>query len=143
MSAFSDYLEEAILNATLRGVAFITPPTSTYLALFTTDPLDDASGTELTNVTAPGYARVQIVSAGSWTAPTSPTPSTGSTVGNVNTLEFAEATANWAGPITHFALFDALTGGHMLYHAPMTTARTIELGDVLRFSAGALTVSVH
>lgn len=143
MSAFSDYLEANILNATLRGVAFPTPPTTTYIALFTSDPLDDGSGTELTNVTAPGYARAPVTSSSGWTAPAAPTPSSATTISNTGTIEFPEATDDWAGPITHFAIFDTLTGGNMLYHAVMTTPRTISLGDVLRFSAGSLIVGTH
>jgi len=141
MGAFSDYTEKAILNATLRGIAFPTPTANVYVALFISDPLDDASGTELNNGTSPGYARVAVANAG-WTAPVAATPSTPSTSQNVDAFEFPEASAPWLGPITHFALFDTITSGHMLYHAPMTTPRTIGLGDILRFASGALVVSV-
>jgi hypothetical protein len=144
MSAFSDYLEAKILNATLRGIAFPTPPVTTYVALFTADPLDDGSGgAELTNVTAPGYARVPVTSSSGWTVPSAPTPSAATTISNTGILEFPEATAPWAGPITHFAIFNAATDGDMLYHTNMTTPRTITTGGVLRFSIGSLVVGTH
>ena len=143
MSAFSDYLEQAVLNAVLRGVAFPAPSATTYVALFTSDPLDDGSGTELTNITAPGYARVGVAAAGGWTAPEVSTPATGSTVSNVAAVEFPEAVGDWAGPITHFALFDSAANGNMLFRGQLSTPRTIATGDVLRFSVGALVVGVN
>lgn len=140
MAAFSDYLEAAILNATLRGVTFPTPPASVYLALFTSSPTDNNTTTgELTTLNSPGYARVQVTPAG-WSAPAA--GSGASTSSNSNALEFPEATNNWAGPITHFGIYDAASGGNLLYHGALASSRTIGTGDVLRFSAGALAVSV-
>ena len=56
MSAISNYLENALLNATLRNTTY-TSPATVYAALFTTDPTDDGSGTECTGS---GYARKAI-----------------------------------------------------------------------------------
>ena len=54
--AVSDYLENALLNHVFRGVAY-TAPTAIYLALYTSDPTDANTGTE---VSSGGYARQQV-----------------------------------------------------------------------------------
>jgi len=77
-----------------------------------------------------GYARVATTGA-SWDA-----ASSGATA-NAAAIEFPEASGDW-GTITHFALFDAITGGNMLAHADLTTAKPISDGDTLRFPIGDL-----
>ncbi|MBN2315450.1 MAG: hypothetical protein JXM79_16085 [Sedimentisphaerales bacterium] len=55
MGSFSDYWEDKILDHIFGKVNY-TPPTI-YVALSTSDPLDDASG--LTEPTGNAYARVE------------------------------------------------------------------------------------
>jgi hypothetical protein len=56
MSEMSNYLEDALINVTLRNTAYTTP-TTVYLALYTTDPTDADTGTE---VSGGSYARQAI-----------------------------------------------------------------------------------
>jgi hypothetical protein len=126
--AFSDYLENALLNATLRGVAYIAPST-VYVALFTSDPTD--TGTGGTEVTGGAYARQAIT----FNAPTA-----GSASNSADVL-FPIATAAW-GTITHLAFFDAATAGNMLYSGQLTTAKTIATDDQLKLAAGNVTVTL-
>jgi hypothetical protein len=140
VSGFSTYLEAAILNATLRGVAFPATTANVYVALFVGDPMDDGSGAELTFVGSPGYARVAVANAG-WDSLT--VGVSGTTTSNLNDVEFLTATGNWEGPITHFAIFDALTVGNLLFSGALDSSRTIEEGDVFRFLAGELVVEVN
>ena len=128
MAAMSDYLENALVNATLRNTTF-TSPATVYTGLFTTDPLDDGSGTE---VSGGSYARE---------ASTFGAPSNGSTSNSAD-IQFNQATANW-GTITHFGIFDALTGGNLLYHGILTSSKTIETGDVFKFATGSLVVTLE
>lgn len=81
-----------------------------------------------------GYARA-ATSTSDWS-----TASAGITV-NANEISFAEATGSW-GMVTHFALFDATSGGNMLCHGALNVARTIVSGDKARFTAGDLNVSL-
>ena len=53
MAALSNYLENALINATLRNTSY-TSPSTVYVGLFTTDPTDAGSGTE---VSGGSYAR--------------------------------------------------------------------------------------
>lgn len=127
MAALSNYLENALINATLRNTAYSSPST-VYVGLFTSDPTDAGSGTE---VSGGSYARKAI---------TFGSPSNGAST-NSGAVEFDQATGNW-GTITHFAIFDALTTGNMLYHGALTTSKTIETGDVFKFAASSVTVTL-
>ena len=124
----SNFLENALINATLRNTTY-TSPTNVYVGLFTTDPTDDGSGTE---VSGGSYARVIATFAA---------PSNGVSVTNAD-VQFAQATATW-GTVTHFGIFDALTTGNLLYHGSLTASKTIETGDVFKITTGNLTVTLE
>lgn len=128
--SFTNYLENALLLHVFGSTAYARP-TNRYLGLFTAAPSDAGGGTE---VSGGGYARVAT---GDLTVSgTDPTLAT-----NAAALEFPVATANW-GTVTHFAVFDAPSGGNMLAHGALTTARTINTDDVLRVRAGELDITL-
>ena len=127
MSAMSNYLENALVNATLRNTAY-TSPATVYVGLFTTDPTDAGSGIE---VSGGSYARQSAAFA----APSNGASSTSADV------TFPQATANW-GTVTHFGVFDASSAGNLLYHGALTASKTIETGDVFKISSGNLTVTL-
>ena len=128
MSAISNYLENALINATLRNTTY-TSPTTVYAGLFTSDPTDAGSGTE---VSGGSYARKAITFAA---------PSNGVTTNSAAACEFDQATGSW-GTITHFGIFDALTSGNLLYHGALTTSKTISSGDVFKFATSSVTVTL-
>ncbi len=127
MAAFSNYLENALINGTLRATTY-TAPTTVYVALFLNDPGEGASGTE---VSGNGYARQSATFAA---------PSNGAASTNAD-VQFPQATGS-QGTITHFAIFDALTTGNMLYYGALTTSKTIDTGDVFKIASGSLTVTL-
>jgi len=135
MGAFSDYLEDAIINEIFRGTPFSAPATL-YVALFTVAPTDAGGGTE---VTGGGYARVAVAnSATEWAA----TSAGNGTTSNLNPITFPAPTANW-GQVVAWAIFDAATAGNMLFYANLTTPKTINNGDPApSFAAGALQVTL-
>lgn len=126
-NGMSDYLENALLNATLRGQAF-TSPTAVYAALFTSDPTDAGTGTE---VSGGAYTR-QAITFGA--------PLNGTCSNSADVL-FPVATAAW-GTITHIGIFDAASGGNLLYSAALTTSKTIAADDQLKLATGAVTVTL-
>jgi hypothetical protein len=128
MSAISNYLENALLNATLRNTTY-TSPATVYAGLFTSDPTDAGSGTE---VSGGSYARKAITFAA---------PSNGVTTNSAAACEFDQATGSW-GTITHFGIFDALTTGNLLYHGALTTSKTISSGDVFKFATSSVSVTL-
>ena len=127
MAAMSNYLENALVNATLRNTTY-TSPAVVYVGLFTTDPTDANTGTE---VTGGSYAR----QSGSFGA-----PSNGSSTTNAD-ITFPTATGNW-GTVTHFGIYDALTTGNLLYHGVLNNSKTIQTGDILKIETGNLTVTL-
>ena len=129
MSAASNYLELKLLDHALGTTAF-TAPSAVYLGLFTSDPTDADTGTEVSSV-GTAYARETI---------TFDAASAGSAA-SAATVTFSAATANW-GTITHIGLYDALSGGNLLFHGAVTTSKTIESGDTFQVSAGNLTISL-
>jgi len=56
MAEMSNYLENALVNATLRNTSY-TSPAAPFLALYTSDPTDADSGTECSGTS---YARQSI-----------------------------------------------------------------------------------
>ena len=126
MAEMSNFLENALINATLRNTSY-TSPAGVYLALYTSDPTDADTGTE---VTGNGYAR-QAITFGA--------PSNGVST-NSAAIEFPQATGSW-GTVTHVGIRDALTTGNLLFHTPLDASKTIATGDVFRVAIGSLSVS--
>lgn len=144
MSAFSNYTENKVLDWFLRGQAF-TPPATVYVGLLTAAPDDTGGGTE---VSGGSYARVAVTSslsnwAGSQGAgSTAVSSGTSGTTSNNSAITFPTPTANW-GLITHFALYDASSGGNMISYAALTQSKNVNNGDAApSFAAGALTLQL-
>lgn len=127
MAEISNYLENALINGTLRATSY-TAPTTTYLALYTNDPTDADTGTE---ITGGSYVRQAI---------TFSAPSNGAT-SNSSAIEFPQATADW-GTITHVGIRDAVTSGNLLYHTPLDTSKAIANGDIFKITATNLSVTL-
>jgi hypothetical protein len=130
----SNYLEDEIIKHIFRTGSFVKP-TNLYVALFTADPTDADSGTE---VAGGSYARVQTGPADAeWTA----TVGGDGETSNVNAVTFPAPTGDW-GQATHFGICDASAAGNLLYHGPLTQNKTINNGDSApSFPGGALTVT--
>jgi hypothetical protein len=127
MAEMSNYLENALINATLRATTF-TSPAAVYVSLHTADPTDAGSGTE---VSGGSYARKSATFA---------SPANGASATSAD-VTFDQATGSW-GTITHIGIWDALTTGNLLYHTPLTTSKTIDTGDIFKIASGSLTVTL-
>ena len=130
MGSFADYAENKILDH-IVGKTSYTKPTA-YVALSTADPLDDGSG--IAEPSGNNYARA-ATSGSDWNA------ASGGAIDNVVAIAFNEATGSW-GTITHFALFDASSGGNMLAHGSLSASQAITSAQVLKFSAGDLDITL-
>jgi len=127
MAEFSNFLENALINATLRATTY-TSPATVYVSLYTTDPTDADTGTE---VSGGSYAR---------TAVTFGAPSNGVTTNSAD-VTFPTATASWS-TVTHIGIHDASTAGNLLFHTPLDTAKTIDSGDIFKIASGNLSVTL-
>lgn len=125
--SLSDVLEKKLVDH-LTGAASYTAPATLYLGLYSATPSDTGGGTELTGN---GYAR-QAVTFAAYAA---------NAAESSNAPVFTAAGGNWANA-THVGLFDASTGGNMLWYAAMTAAEQVNDGGTITFSAGAITLSL-
>lgn len=124
--SFSNYLETEILDHVFAGNAY-TSPSAVYVGLFTSNPDEDGSGTE---VSGGSYARQEasfVVS--------------GNTATTDAVIEFPTATGTW-GTVTHIGIFDALTTGNLLAYAALTTSKSISSGDVFRIPIGDIDITL-
>ena len=127
MAEFSNYLENALINAVLRNTTY-TSPTTVYVSLYVSNPTDADSGTE---VSGGSYAR---------TAVTFGAPSNGVTTNSAD-VTFPTSTLSW-GTVTHIGIHDASTAGNLLFHSPLDTAKTIDSGDIFKIETGNLSVTL-
>ena len=126
--SLSNTYETNVLTWLLTGDA-VTRPTSFYVALFTSNPDEDASGTEV-STTGTAYARQSVTFSVS-----------GNTATNTAAIEFATATASY-GTVTHVGVYDASTAGNLIAYAALSTSKAIDTGDVLRLPANDLDVTL-
>jgi len=145
MGAFSDYLENKILDHVLnngRALSF-TPPSTLYIALFTSDGgLEDNTEGSQEEVSGGAYARQALDGSANYF-----TVAAAGATSNYGDIDFPVSTADW-GTITHMAIMDGLTSGNVLIWgllknaAGATTTKLIENGDQFKFRAGNLDVSL-
>src|SRR4030042_4803884 len=128
--SFADFWELEILDHILNDGAYTAP--TIYVGLSTADPGDDAA--TLAEPSGNGYARVATACA-TWNA-----ASAGSKT-NGTAITFPEASGSW-GTISHVCLFDADTSGNLLASGALTGSVAVTTGQIPRFSASALTVSL-
>ncbi len=131
MSAFSNYMEEKIVEHFLRNNA-VASPSTVHLALFESDPGEDNSGIETNYV---NYSR-QV---SSWTS----LDASGQTQ-NTDVITFpSNGNASASVAITHAALYDAATNGNLMLKGPLSTSKTLQVGDVLSFAVNAMTLTLN
>jgi len=129
MAEMSNYLENALLNGTLNATTY-TAPTTVYVSLWTSNPNDDGSGTE---VSGGSYARAAVSF-----------ETASGTAGNVlndAVVEFPAATAGW-GTVGWIGINDAASGGNLMYHTALDAAKTIDTGDIFKIAVGNLSVTL-
>ncbi len=154
MAAFTDFAENKLIDWLFRGQAIGitgasaaagTGPTNLYIGLLTATPTDSTAGTE---VTGGSYARVTVASSlTNWAgtqaaASTTASTGTGGTTSNNIAITFPAPTANW-GVITGVGVYDAVSGGNLLFYSALTVSKTVNNGDAApSFAAAALTFQI-
>jgi len=126
--SLSNTFETTVLTWLLTNSS-ATRPTAWYVALFTSNPDEDASGTEV-STSGTAYARQSVTFSVS-----------GNTATNTAAIEFPTATASY-GTVTHVGVFDAASAGNLIAYAALTTSKAIDTGDVLRINSAELDVTL-
>jgi hypothetical protein len=130
MSKFSNYLEDQITNW-LNGQPFATTLTGgVFVQLFSSDPgetgvLTGALFTRI-NVPANGFTR-----------------GTGG-AGTLTNTNIITITSNSGVAVTasHVGVFNAITGGELLFYGGLTASKSIAVGDEVKFNANQLTLTI-
>lgn len=135
MSGKSAYLEDAILDHILTSTGYTSPNASLYLSLHTADPTDDDVGTEVDDsVDDTAYARQSITFAAA----------SGGASASSNAQTFAPVVyGSGAAPytVTHIGIYDAPTGGNLLFSQGILPTRTLAAGEVASFDSGAIIIT--
>ncbi len=129
MCSFSNYLANNILNHAFGKSDYSLP--QVYVGLLSHEP--DEDGTSVSEPNTPSYTR-SVANASSWD-----TAFEGA-IENISNIIFPMACESW-GKITHFALFDAGSGGNMLAYGILSPSKTINSGDIAAFGPGDLITS--
>lgn len=142
--AASNYLANKLLDSLYRAVAF-TPPTTYFVALFTTAPTSAGGGTE---VTGGSYARVSLTASttnisatNGATTTTNPSSGTSGAVSNNAVITFPTPTANW-GTVVAMALYDASTSGNLIEFANLTSSQVVNSGNPASFPISSLQLTL-
>jgi hypothetical protein len=143
--AFTDFAENKVVDAVMRGQAIGTPA-NWFIGLDTVACTDAGGGTE---VTGNAYARVSVAaSLTAWAG----TQSAGSTIASSGTggvtsnnavISFPTPTPAGWGTVVSMRIWDATTAGNAWFCITLTTSKTINPGDTVSFAAGALTLTVQ
>ena len=122
----SNYLGNAVINASLRNTAY-TSPATVYCALYSTAPTANTAGTELTGN---GYSRQSV-------AFSAPSAATTASTGNVTFT----ATGNWL-PVVSTAVVDASSAGNILWFTNLASTQVINSGGSIVLTTGSITLAV-
>ncbi len=144
----SNYLHNAQMTQLLHGATFPSI-TDFWVALFTTVPALAGTGGVEVSTSGTAYARVRLLrqsgtgtggdaGVSGWTATGS---GTNLEYSNTADLIYPVPTANW-GTIVGAGIFDASTGGNLLYVSTLSSSRVVNNGDgAPRILAGQLRIS--
>ena len=130
MCSFSNYWGSSMLDHAFGKKSYSSP--DVYVGLLLSEP--NENGSSIVEPQSQGYSRTKT-NAGQWD-----TAFEGS-IENVSNITFTMACENW-GKITHFALFDAASGGNLLAFGNMSPSKNINSGDIPRFAPGDLIISL-
>lgn len=123
--SMTNYLENKILEATLKNVSY-TSPATVYLSLHSTANTDAAAGTELSGN---GYAR-QAITFGSASA---------GVISNTSAVTFTP-TGDWTRAVSA-GIYDAGSGGNQLYWSAIVP-KTNKVGKTITFAVGDIKITI-
>ena len=127
--SFSNTFETHVLNYVFTATS-VTRPTAWYVALFTSNPAEDASGTEV-SASGTAYARQSVSFSVS-----------GNLATNSAAVEFPTATGSGFGTVTHIGVYTASSGGDLIAYSALSASKAIAAGDVFRIPTGDLDITL-
>ena len=129
--SLTDFAENKLLNLTLKNTAWTVASGSTYLGLMTAAP--NENGTTNNEVSAAWYARKQPTSG--WNVATT----TGITNNGASTWSSVTGSSV---TVSHVGLFDALSGGNLLWYIALTSPKLFGVGGTPNIGNALLNITV-
>jgi hypothetical protein len=124
----TNYLENRVLDTFLRNQASGQVAT-VYVGLFTA--ITDGEVPTVTEVSGNAYARQSVAF----------DAASGGATQNTSQITFPTATPSGWGTIVGAGIYDALSGGNLLYWFDLDANKTVNAGDVFQFAAGAIDIT--
>jgi hypothetical protein len=103
-------------------------PAQYWIGLSRTAPNIAGSGVTEPSTTGTGYARIQLTNLSA--------PEDGE-ITNTGAVAFDESLTAW-GTVTHYVIYDTVTGGNLLMYGLLTISRSVEQNTVITIKAGEL-----
>jgi hypothetical protein len=138
--AFSQYLADRILTW-VKGVSFPAALSNVHISIHSGNPgvngtVDDAT----TSVT--GTANRTTVASSAFSAVGNASGG-GREITNSYVVQITTNAANGSTvTLTHFGVWDAVTGGNFLASGELTTPVSVQQGDTVQFNVGAMAIRV-
>jgi len=134
MSAFSNYMEEAIVKYFLQCDDAQANPTNTYLGLFTNaSPESWTDDTVFAEPTYGNYARQEI----NFTNYASGQTKNDGVIGFPGNDDVSPVT------VTGIGVYDALTDGNLLMWSKLVTSKELANGDTISFANNAIVFTIN
>jgi hypothetical protein len=124
----SNFLENRILDCFLRNQAAGQAAT-VYVGLFTA--ITDGEVPTVTEVSGNGYARQSVAF----------DAASGGATQNTSAITFPTATPGSWGTIVGAGIYDAVSGGNLLYWFDLDASKVVNASDVFQFAAGAIDIT--
>ena len=126
------YFINLIMGNVFRTKTSPAIPAQYYIGLSTTAPNVGGSGVTEPSTSGTGYARVALSSLSA--------PSNG-VIKNGSAVTFNESLKSW-GAVTHYVVYDAATGGNLLFYGALSSSKTIDPETILTLRANELTITL-
>jgi hypothetical protein len=125
-SGLSNFMAGKVIDHLFRNQAY-TPPSTVYVALFTTMPTRSTAGTE---VSGNAYARQSLALSAASAGLTD----------NTSLITFPTASGgNW-GTILGIGIMDASTAGNLLWFGTLTASRVVNDGTTFTIAASDIDI---
>lgn len=133
MGNISNYASSALVDHVFKSA--YTPIETLYLALCTSAPAVDDTGSTIVETDYAGYGREAFLGASKFAAPSS------RAIVQNNSIEMNQATGVSTDDITHFAILDAASGGNLLGFGAFNSAWNVVAGNTPVIASGQMVIS--
>lgn len=131
MGSLTNYMENALVNLYFGGTAFSNPGTH-YFALFTADPTESSSGTEVSTGSWTNYARIAVTN----NTTNYGTDTSNGLKANAVAINFGTATTTGDINVSAIGAFDASSGGNLLFYHVFTNDVVVQNGNDVTVPVG-------